>query len=925
MNKAFLILSIIGTAIFQDIFCINVSHLQCNYKENPVGINSSPQFGWILQSDTRNQFQTAYQIMVSDDAGKLDKNIGTTWDTKKVTSSQSILISYQGKPLEGGKEYYWKVKVWDKNGHESAWSNGAKFTTALFGQGDWMGAKWIGLEDMPDSLILIPGIEVWGHKVKGIATRRPLVPMFRDEFKSSKEIASAYLFITGLGQYKGYINGKPVSNDFLSPGWTLYNKTCLYDTYDVTTLLKKGDNAIGVMVGNGFHNINSERYHKMLITFGMPKMICRLKIKYEDGSEENVVSGTNWKAAPSPVTFSSIYGGEDYDAQLEQDGWDKPGFNDKNWQQVLPAKAPGGLLEPETAYPITVHESFHPVKVDHPAIDTFLYDFGQNASGIVQIKVTGKRGQKVRLYPGELVNAKGFINQNATGRWHYYEYTLKGEGVETWQPQFTYYGFRYVQVTGAVPDSIEKTSEKPRLVGITSIHTYNSAPREGSFSCSNELFNRINQLILYAIQSNLQSVVTDCPHRERLGWLEQTYLMGGSIQYNFQLYHLYSKLVNDMIDSQDSTGLIPEIAPEMVRFSGDFRDSPEWGSAGIIIPWLLYQWYGDRSAMKKAWPMMIRYMAYLEKKSDANILSHGLGDWYDRGPARPGYPQLTPKAVTASAIYYYDALLMSKMSELMEKPDENKKYADWSNNIKAAFNSRFYNTKTGVYSTGSQTSMAIPLCLGLINGNDRDKIFNNLIDSIAKNGKVLTAGDIGFHFLIEALTLGGASQLIFEMNNRDDVPGYGFQLKKGATALTESWDALAVVSNNHLMLGHIMEWFYKGLGGINQEDGALAYKKIVVKPAMVGDITDVNCNFISPYGLIKSQWKRSDVLKEINVEIPVNTTATVYLPASVNDVVKEGGKLLKTLSDIKIIGNENGSLKLEVGSGLYRFTIEHNN
>jgi alpha-L-rhamnosidase len=919
-------LLIISFAVFifycGNIYGIEITELKCNYKNNPSGVNRNPRFSWILHSVERNQFQSAYHILLSDDSLLLKENTGNIWDTKKVISEQSINILCNSNALAPAKEYFWKVKVWDKDGKESSWSSPSQFVTGLFDRKDWSGAQWIGHEEIPDSLILVPGVHPWGNDVKNLALRRAIVPLFRKEFDTNKEIKSAYLFISGLGHYKAYINGQQISDDFLSPGWTDYNKTCLYNTYEVTGHLRQGENAIGVIVGNGFHNNNNERYRKLLITYGMPKMIALINITYEDGTSEKIVSGTDWKTSPSPVIYSSIYGGEDYDARLEQQGWNMPGFNETDWQNALFVRDPGGTLVPETTCPVKVMETFIPDTIVKLGTDTFLYDFGQNASGIIQVKVKGREGQKIRFVPGELIHDDKSVNQSATGSPFYFEYTLSGDEAEVWQPLFTYYGFRYVQVEGAIPHNDNMKPDKPVILELKFLHTFSSTPVAGILRCSSELFNRISNLILYAIRSNLQSVVTDCPHREKLGWLEQTYLMGGSIHYNFDLYHLYNKIVDDMINAQAEDGLIPDIAPEYVIFENGFLDSPEWGSAGIILPWLIYKWYGDKSVIERAWPMMLKYIEYQGTKADGNILWHGLGDWYDLGPGRPGVAQLTPRELTATAIYYYDVSLMASMATVLDYTKEGQRLARLAHEIKDAFNKNFFNTESKIYSTGSQTAMAMPLCVGLVNENDRDEVFNNLINIINRNGKALTAGDVGFHFLIEALTQGGASELVYEMNNRDDAPGYGYQLKKGATALTESWAALESVSNNHLMLGHIMEWFYKGLCGIQQEDGSVAYKRIVINPSIAGDLTEAKANYNSPYGIIKSEWIRQEGVFEMNVSIPVNATARIYIPAIDPEKVFEGGKSLKDVKDIEFAGIEDGRLVVETGSGNYRFRVQ---
>ncbi|MDP4205587.1 MAG: family 78 glycoside hydrolase catalytic domain, partial [Bacteroidota bacterium] len=782
---------------------VHISSVMCEHKVEPLGVPlKNIHFEWMLQSDERNVAQSAYQLTIATTKENLLAGKYDVWNSGVVKSSQSILVPYLGTIMKPGEKYFWRVKVWDQKNQGSEWSEISSFVTGLFSSADWSNAQWIGYEDMPESERLVPGVHApEAGSVGEKCQKRPVVPMFRKEFILKKKVARAVAFVSGLGQYEMSINGKKVGNSFLAPGWTFYDKKCLYNTYNVTQYLKDGGNAIGVIVGNGFYNINRERYFKLTVAFGMPKMICKLKILYTDGTTATIVSDQSWKTAPSPITFASIYGGEDYDARMEQPGWDKPAFNDLKWKKVLLVTRPKGVLMPESDNPVKPSEIINLKAITRPKNNVYLYDYGQNASGILTLKVKGKKGQVVKLIPAELITPDHLANQNATGTPNYLSYTLKGEGVETWTPRFTYTGFRYVQVEGAVPEAETAASDLPRIQSLSFIHTHNSAPVSGSFTCSNELFNRINTLIKWAIKSNMQSVMTDCPHREKLGWLEQDYLMGTSIHFNYDLFLIYKKIVDDMIEAQAPDGLIPDIAPEYVTFGGGFRDSPEWGSAGVILPWMIYSWYGDKEVVAKAYPMMKKYVAYLESKSDKHVLSYGLGDWCDYGPNAPGESQLTPKALTATAIYYYDVILLQKMALVLEDSQEAARLGELAEQIKTAFNQKFYNTQTKVYATGSQTAMAMPWCVGLVDQNDKDRVMQNLEDSIRTNNKALTAGDVGFYFLVEALTKGGKSQLLYEMNARDDVPGYGFQLKKGATALTESWPALEEVSNNHLMLG----------------------------------------------------------------------------------------------------------------------------
>lgn len=875
-----------------------------------------PLFSWQMLSGQRNQSQAACQILVSEGQDQLKASKGLVWDSGKLNSTQSVLVSYNGPELKAAHTYYWKVKVWNQDNQGSSWSEMASFHTGLLSNSDWGEAKWIGYRDLLPELRVVPGIHGNGDELGTLGLLRPVVPLLRKEFEASGDIESATLSISGLGQYEVFINGNKVGNSFLAPGWTNYDRSVLYNSYNVTSMLSKGKNVLGAIVGNGFYNINRERYRKIVIAYGEPKLIAHLRIKYKNGSVKIIVTDNEWKTSPSPITFTSIYGGEDYDALQEQAGWDKANFDDQSWKKAVLVTPPTGKLTEEKDFPLEIKEMFGVKTIKKLDDGAYLYDFAQNASGIIELKVQGRKGQKIRLTPSELITKDSQPNQSASGAPYYFSYILKGEGVETWRPRFTYYGFRYVKVEGASP---EKENEMAHIVELKLLHNRNSTPSAGTFSCSNDLFNRTFELISWGIKSNLQSVLTDCPHREKLGWLEQTFLMGSSVHFNFDIYQLYRKQVNDMMEAQLENGLVPDIAPEYVAFDGGFRDSPEWGSASVILPWLIYKWYGDASLMEKAWPMMVKYVEYLKVKSDHHILSHGLGDWFDYGPRQPGEAQLTPKSLTATSIYFYDVKLLSEMASVLKKPEDQKRFAIWAGEIKSAFNAKFFHSETGVISTGSQTAMAMPWCVGLVDAPYKAKVLQNLEDSIRAQGKPLTAGDVGFRYLVEALTNGGKSQLLYEMNARDDVPGYGFQLKKGATALTESWPALENVSNNHLMLGHLMDWFYAGLGGISQSEKSVGYKEIVIKPEMVGDLTWAKANYQSPYGEIRSEWTKKGKAITMSITVPANTTALVYIPTSDGSVIKEGGKDISKVKNIKVIVEENGRKACRVGSGEYSF------
>jgi alpha-L-rhamnosidase len=902
---------------------VSVEDIRCENQQNPIGIEKlKPSFNWKISGDKRGTFQKAYQIMVASSIDKLNSDKPDLWDSKKTASVQNTFISYSGEKLNSARKYYWKVKIWNQDGESSQWSEPAYFVTGLFDQSEWNNSKWIGYEELPDSLKLTRGLGGGrANKLGNITKKRSIIPYFRKSFQLDKEVDQALVFVCGLGQYELSINGSKTGDFFLTPGWTQYTKQCFYNTFDVTNQLRKGENVIGAMVGNGFFYINRERYYKTSVAFGYPMLRLKLIIRYKDGSQKEISSDTDWKAIPSPVTYSSIYGGEDYDAQMEQKGWDLPGFDDSGWRDALMVKGPGGIMEAQKDPCLKVMNIFSPQKISQPKPGVYVLDFGQNCSGIVNLKVKGKKGSTIKLIPAELLGEDELANQTASGDPYYFSYTLKGDGVEDWEPRFTYYGFRYVQVEGAVPATENNNQDKPVIEELRLLHTRSSVPVVGSFECSNPLFNNIFQLINWAMKSNLASVTTDCPHREKLGWLEVTHLVGSSIKYNYDILNYYNKIIEDMIYGQMPEGLVPDYVPEFNTSDGGFRDSPEWGSSAVLVPWYVYKWYGDKEALGKSYDMMQRYVAYLGSKATDQILSYGLGDWFDLGPARPGPSQLTPMALTATSIYFYDVDILSKVAGVLGKKEDAVKYVALANQIKSAFNKKFFNPQTKVYGSGSQTSYAMPLVVGLVESKYRKAVMENLVQSIKTSNNALTAGDIGFRYLVRALEDGGASQLLYEMNNRDDVPGYGYQLKHGATALTESWPALKYVSNNHMMLGHLMEWLYSGLGGIRQQDDDVGFHKILIEPQVVKGIDWVKTSYNSINGKIEVNWKKGNGELLMDVSVPGNCSAKVILPVNNADLIKEEDLPVSKNSVIKSKVTGANIVALNIPSGNYKFRM----
>ena len=892
----------------------SVYEITCEQQIEPSGIESkSPRFSWKVACQQRGYRQSAYRILVADTEDALTADKGTVWDSGTFLSSNSVLVPFQGKELHSATRYYWKVKVWNEAGEESAWSRQGSFVTGMMKERDWGKAQWIALEKDDSAKNLYPGIHaplvrkmIGDRKVGGYK-----LPMFRKELPINKEVKEAIVNISGLGHFDFYINGEKVGNHFLDPGWTNYAKTALYQTFDVTALLKKRK-VMGVMLGNGFYNVPRERYFKQLISFGAPKVKLALSLKYADGSSEVVVTDQSWKVCESPITYSSIYGGEDYDVRKYQVSWMNPGFDDDSWKTPVIAKTEMGL-KAQVSAPLTVRDILPVVRKYKNSKGNWVFDFGQNFSGIIRLKVKGHSGHKITMKPGELLEKDSTLNQRASGGPYLWNYTLSGKGVEEWQPQFTYYGFRYVEVSDI---------EKLELIELAGMHTTNSAPEAGSFSCSLPMFNKIYELIDWSIRSNLASILTDCPHREKLGWLEVAHLMQHAMQYRYQLDGLYSKVMGDIKDSQTQEGIVPSIAPEYVRFADGFENSPEWGSAFIIIPWYVYRWYGDKSLLSTYYPYMKRYLEYLSTRADNYIVAYGLGDWFDLGPKHPGYSQLTSNGVTSTGMYYYNASIMSQIAKLLGEEKDEERFKQLATCIRKAYNEKFYNTVTKQYDRNSQTANAISLYFGLVEEQNREVVYQNLINDIKNRDYALTSGDIGYRYLLRVLEENGDSDIIYKMNTKYDVPGYGWQLAYGATALTESWQAYGFVSNNHCMLGHLMEWFFSGLGGIGQQTESVGFKKVKIKPQIPIGINSASTSYTSPYGDIACRWVRKSGKIRLYVQIPGNSEAIIYLPAKTVEEITESGIPLKDVGECRILEAHNEDyILVSVGSGNYIFEV----
>lgn len=883
---------------------LSPTDLRCDYAANPLGVDSSdPRLFWKLASSGRGEKQTGYQILAATTEKKLNKNQGDLWDSGKVVSDESIQVPYAGQKLISSEEVFWKVRVWDANGNVSSWSRTASWTMGILAPADWQ-ATWIGAADTNIASLLL-----------------------RREFAVKPHLKRALISICGLGEYELSLNGKKVGHEFLSPGWTEYNKTCLYDTFDITAGLRRGSNAVGIELGNGMYNVLGwGRFTKFKRSFGPQKAIAQVRLEYADGSIETIGTDGNWRVAPGAITFSSIYGGEDFDARRTQPGWNKIDFDDSRWSAALVTDGPGGELRGLScaAPPIREFEIHRPVATHTLTNGDIVFDLGQNAAHVPKICVTGPAGSKVRLIPSELLDADGAANQGSMGAGHrgaiWCEYTKGTDHEETWSPKFFYVGCRYVQVhlTPATNSAL------PKIKSLEGIVVHSSSRPVGEFECSNTLFNRIRKLVRWAQRSNMMSLMTDCPHRERLGWLEQDHLNGPSLRYEFNLAQLFTKTINDISDSQLSGGLVPTTAPEYAIFRNkndpahprnDFGDSPEWSSTFILVPWQQYEFDGDLNLFRIHYDAMTDYLRYLGSRADNDIVNYGLGDWYDIGPRGPGVSQLTPVALTATAFYYEDAHIMAQVVKLLGKSEDAAQFSELAKNIRAAFNEKFYNPTNHFYATDSQCANSIALVMGLCEPANRAAVLDAIVRDVRSRGNALTAGDVGYRYLLRALADGGRSDVIFDINNQSDKPGYGMQLAKGKTSLTEAWDGGS--SQDHFMLGQIEEWFYHDLAGIQDAPGSPGFKHIVINPQPVGDVTWVKANYDSIRGKIVCDWKRNAEKFNLKITIPANTTATVFVLAKSANAVTEGGKPAPLSKGVKFLRMESGRAVFAVESGEY--------
>lgn len=740
----------------------------------------------------------------------------------------------------------------------------------------------------------------------GTVNAKTPCPILRSKFTVHGPVKSATVRVIGLGHYELFLNGERVGKSLINQPWSQYNKTLYWEEFDVRTLLRPGENVWGVMLGNSFWHVgpanDSMRYVK---TDAMPDFsngypyLLRLeaRIRTANGKEQLVSSDKNWKWNYSPLTFSHIYAGEDYDAQLAQEGWNEPGFNDYSWKKVVLAPTPSGLLERYNGPPMEAFEVFQPTKVVSPKGGEYTYVFPQNCSALLRFTVSGPAGKTIRFKPCEYMDSTGHVQFTYTWGTHkdiWHDYTTGGK-TETHQILFCYVGCQYVGVTGAVPDGTPNPQNLPVIKSIELVHVRTANPIVGSFTCSSKLQNGAEHMIDWSIRSNMSYVATDCPHREKNGWQEENWHMARAMSYRFNIESWFTKIAHDLRDTQLPDGHVPTNCPNYlvgIPPHGYWNEAPEWGISSVLVPWHLYEWYGNTDVLRTNFESMWKFVDYLTSTAKDGIINSNLGDWYDYGHGKGDGPsQWTPNELSATAIWALGAKTVAQAATVLGKSREAEKYQKLFEQIRKDFQRHFYNptTKMLVNKGSCQAAHSVALCVGLVPDADRTAVLDAIVADLVQRNYQQTVGEVLQVFFIRALAEGNRNDVLHRVYSRTDRGSYGYMVNQGFTTLPESWDARPGTANsmNHFMLGHLMEWHYAYVAGIRQAPGSVGWKDVLIAPNP-GPLDSASASFDSPSGEIAVSWKKVGGEFEMTTDIPEGIKATAILPGGEKHILKPG-------------------------------------
>ena len=893
--------------ISEDVSLVN---LKCEYLENPIGIDSKkPRFTWQMITERPGALQKAFQLFVGTDSLEVAEGEGHIWESGGIASS-TIPVVYSGAvDLKPFTRYYWGVKVRDERGEWSNISPVAFFETGMMEQENWKGC-WItdGQENPTES---------WNNDPPDQDLKK--APYYRKSFSIDRKVKSARAYIAVAGLYEFSINGNKIGDRCLDPMFTRFDRRTLYVTYDVTKNLQEGENVIGVLLGNGWYNLQSKAvwYFDRSPWRARPKFCMDLRINYEDGPEEVIRTGQEqgWKTSLSPVIFNSIYTGEHYDARLDQPGWNKPGFDDSGWSKPKNTGAPSQNIVAQCLTPIRIKEEIPAKEIIQLDDHTYVFDFGRNISGVTKIKAKGERGTKVYLKHAELLDETGHADISNIDV-HYRPidnsdpfqtdiFILSGAGEETFMPRFNYKGFQYVEVISDNPIKLTKES-------LVAYFMHSDVPEVGSIRASNPLIEKIWNACNVSYLSNLFGYPTDCPQREKNGWNGDSHINTETGLYNFDGITVYEKWMADFRDEQQSNGLIPAIIPTS-GWGYHWGNGPDWTSTIAIIPWTTYLFYGDSKLLEDCYDNIRRYVDYIDENWPTGLVDWGLGDWL---PVKA----VTTREFTSTAYFFVDATILSKTAELLGKYEDYKKYKILSEKIKQVFNQKYLDPKTGTYGQGYQTELSFALHWRLVPDSLREKVVENLGKQVIADDYHVNVGLQGTKTILNALSENGYADLAYKAATQDTYPSWGWWIVNGATTFHENWplETKSDLSLNHIGFGEINAWFYKALGGIFPDEENPGFKNVILKPNFVKKLDRFEAKHEGPYGTIVSSWEKTENGIRYHVTIPPNSTATLYLRA---EKVLENGKELSKNKYITNKKNRNQSSILQLQSGKYQFLI----
>ncbi len=900
----------LGEVFISMIFCAlglsvtaktTVSNLKCEYHFNPIGIDIvQPRLSWQIASDQNGMMQSAYEIRVADSEANLSNPKKALWQSGKVNSSQSVNVVYDGAAPKSMQRLYWQVRIWDQQGKASGWSTPAFWEMGLLTPNDWV-ASWI-----------IAGFE------KDNSASRPS-QYYRKPFNLSKKVASARVYVTSLGLYELYVNGKKVGDELFTPGWTSYKKRVQYQTYDVTSLLGQ-NNVIGAILGDGWFRGNIGFSGQRGFYGDKIALLAQLQINYTDGTSETVVTNSDWKVANGPILESDIYNGETYDARLEMEGWNQPGFNESKWVNAEEYNHPKNILVAPQGVPVKAVQELKALKVFKTPKGETVLDMGQNMVGLIRLKVKGNRGDKVVLKYAEVLDKAGnFYTDNLRSAKCTDVYCLKGNGEEVYQPRFTFHGFRYVQVEGI--DNITPDQ-------VTGIVIHSDMAPTGTFSCSEPLINQLQHNIQWGQKGNFLDVPTDCPQRdERLGWTGDAQVFSMTAAFNFDVAAFYTKWLKDLIADQLPTGSIPHVIPDVLGGPGG---STAWADVAVVVPYTVYLAYGDKRILEDQYNSMKAFVEFMRARAGEDYIWTGdfhFGDWLAFASNRSDYTgATTEKDLIATAHYRYTTGLFSKIASILGRNEDAAKYAELSEKVKAAFQKEFV-TPNGRLVSHTQTAYSLALAFDLLPDNLRQNAADFLAADVKSFGH-LTTGFVGTPLLCKTLAATGHGDLAFMLLNRKDYPSWLYPVLQGATTIWERWDGqkpdgsfqdVGMNSFNHYAYGAIGEWLYRYVAGIDIDPEQPGYKHILLQPHPGGGLTNAAAELKTLYGTVKSSWKTDGGKMSYEVSVPANTTATVTLPLASTDQLSLNEVLISSVKGVSFKqGNDYTTVQL--GSGNYRFT-----